>query len=392
MSGNAKSNLHAKSTGNQSSVFFLEETVIDPAGETATHYETAELSAEVDRSINLPEPRPVESSVPVSRPASTGVRISESGPAKERSETTPGRAVYGGVPSWLTSLVFHLSVVLILALVSVSDGGRKIMELVATAGEADEIEPFLAVDMALEPAEVEPLSERLAVPAAQKLLETSELDPILDNALLSAGFETEDQDSLFERISSAGLTEGEIPRRSADGGAKFFGVDGQGSNFIFIVDCSGSMADYGRWRQAVRELKKSIEHLKDDQRFLILLYNDGFVAMNDEVKLVKSTRRTQQKAFKWLSGNMPNSWTFCAQALAKALSLQPDAIFLLSDGEFNDRQDVFLVLDQMNSKTHSQEYRRQQIPIHTIALGSHQGRWTMKRIADENGGLFRLVE
>ena len=238
-----------------------------------------------------------------------------------------------------------------------------------------------------------PFSARAAANQAHlRLMETTDLAPVLDDALLSASLDSEDQNNLFERISSEGIAESDLPRRVAGGGAKFFGVDGQGSDFVFIVDCSGSMADYGRWRQAVRELKKSVGDLKTSQRFLILLYNDGFIAMNDDARLVKSTKREQKKAFNWLTANVPNSWTFCAQALEKALTLRPDAIFLLSDGEFNDRQDVFFVLDSMNSRSKVRQYNRQQIPVHTIALGSHQGRFTMKRIADENSGLFRLVE
>ncbi len=397
MAGNLKTSLNKKSAVHPPSVSIFDEVIVRPGGETSTNFETADLSRKVDRSEGPPQRQQVVASAgepvagqPVS--PSSGDLVSDSAPQDRNHPPAAWLPAYGGVPGWLTSLVFHLSVILILALVSVSDGGREIMQLVATSGESDEIEPYLAVDMAIEPAEVEPVTEQIAVPASAKLMETSELDPILDDAMLSAGFEAEEHDRLFERISSAGLAEGEIPRRSVEGGARFFGVDGQGSNFVFIVDCSGSMADYGRWRQAVRELKKSVEHLKSDQRFLILLYNDGFIAMNDEIKLVKSTRREQQKAFRWLGNNAPHSWTFCAQALAKAITLQPDAIFLLSDGEFNDRQDVFLVLDKMNSKARTRQYRRQQIPIHTIALGSHQGRWTMKKIADENSGLFRLVE
>ena len=207
---------------------------------------------------------------------------------------------------------------------------------------------------------------------------------------MHTAIESGTDNELFESVASTGgINEVELPKKDAGGGAEFFGVKGDGSDFVFIVDCSGSMADFGRWDQAVKELRASMESLSNQQRFLILLYNDGFVAMNGDARLVNSTAEARKKALRWLRRNRPISLTYCADALEKALNLNPDAIFLLSDGEFNDRSDVFFVLESMNSK---KKLTRQQVPVHTVALGSHMGRYTMKRIADENAGIFKLVD
>jgi hypothetical protein len=295
-----------------------------------------------------------------------------------------------GMPSWLTSLIFHLAVIMILAGVSISDGGRQVIALLAAANESVEIEHFVSFDMP-QPEPLETLVEEIEMPTP-KLMDNTEIPPLLDEALLDASLENNSNRNMFESISTEGISENDLPRRLDEVGTQFFGVEGKGSNFVFVIDCSGSMADYGRWNQAVRELKKSVLQLKKEQKFLVLLYNDGFIAMNDEAELVASTPIQQKKAFKWLAHNSPGSWTFCAAAMEKALSLNPDAVFLLSDGEFNDRQDVFTVLETMNSLQNLRRYEQRQIPIHTIALGSHQGSWTMKRIADENSGNFQLIE
>jgi len=257
----------------------------------------------------------------------------------------------------------------------------------APAVNLDEVDSF---EFVLDSVEIEAPPEELES-APSKIAEATDLAPLLDEALLDASLDNVSSSDLFDSLSLSGAKESELSNQES-GGAKFFGVEGEGADFVFIVDCSGSMSDYGRWNQAVRELKESIRAMKTDQKFLILLYNNGFIAMNDDAKLVESTQRQQNRAFRWLAGKIPNNWTFCAEALAKALSLKPDAIFLLSDGEFNDREEVFAVLEALNKKNKLKVYGRTQVPVHTIALGSHLGQFTMKRIADENSGNFKLVE
>ena len=298
---------------------------------------------------------------------------------------------YRGMPSWLSSLLIHLSLILILALLSVNNGGKQIVDLLAGTTDQVEIEPYDTFELALQPEEIQTVSEELESPES-KLTETSELAPVLDEALLSASLDAEMEQNLFEKISSTGLDSSDLPRNSDQGKAEFFGINGEGSDFVFIIDCSDSMNRYGRWNQAVAELKRSINDLKPQQRFLILLYNSGYTAMNNEIKLVKSTDRQRKKAVRWLSSNFPNSWTYCAEALGEALKLKPSAVFLLSDGEFNDRNEVFGVLDRFNSKRKLKKSGMQQIPVHTVALGSHMGRFTMERIAQENNGIFKLIE
>ncbi len=375
-----------------------------PHQETQTNFETADLSHHVDI-VHVEDRQQIADRLFQRGPTEIERPEIQLGPGNslvlvlEENRTVPAfvsgdggwQPRLRGVPSWLTSLIVHLSVILVLALVSISDGGRTVIAMLASADERVDIEPYTTFDMALDPVEIETLSEEMEVPSSQ-LMQPTDLAPVLENALLDASLSSESQDSFSESLATEGVPNSDLPRQENGGGAKFFGVGGNGRDFVFIVDCSGSMADYGRWHQAVRELKQSVNDLKEDQRFLILLYNDGFIAMNNDAKLVKSDSRSRKKAFKWLVNNRPDSWTFCAEALGKALSLKPDAVFLLSDGEFNDRQDVFFVLDTMNSKERLSPYEEQQIPVHTIALGSHFGRHTMKRIADENSGEFRLVD
>ena len=288
---------------------------------------------------------------------------------------------YRGMPSWLTSLIIHLTLILTLALLSVGNGGKTMIDLFASTSEAVEIEPLVEVEITLETEELDTTIDELVVD--DSILDQPEeflAMPEMTNVDFESSFE--DSQSALEPLTAV----------ASKGGAKFFGIDGEGSDFVYIVDGSGSMLDYGRWKRAVKELKKSINELKEDQRFTILVYHNGYYALNGEADLVYSNQEERDRAIRWLGRNRPQigNPTFCAESVAKGLSMNPDAIFLLSDGEFYDRENVLYVLGRFKDERRSSNLNP--IPVHTVALGSHVGRWTMKRIADENNGVFKLVE
>ena len=295
--------------------------------------------------------------------------------------------IYRSLPSWLSSLVFHLAIILTLALVSFSASKHGTIEL--SASSVDTNEPILSLNVLLEPEDQ--LSEQEMLESKiQELQEPESVVPAIDHLLTTTTLESVELGDPFESISTTGV-EDEASRLRDKGfkeGTDFFGITGNGSNFVFIIDCSGSMAEYGRWRRAVNELKKSIEGLTSQQKFLIILYNDGHISMNDPPTMIPATPKSKRDALQWLAGNRPEGWTYCGDAMLNALLQQPDSIFLLSDGEFNDRRHVFDVLEKNNPKNNKQ-YK--QIPVHTIALGSHQGKWTMKKIADDNNGIYTLI-
>lgn len=357
------------------------------ARDTATSFETGDWTSQLQRTPQTAF-TPQKTGHPLNGNSTANIEIQvENGPDPEE----PTHRVRKGLPSWLTSFLLHCTLVTSLALVSINGSGKRMIDLVAASEDAIHLTNPAEVEFELQTPEITSEAMELEV-LDEALTESEDLSEILDQTVMEASMDSDRE--LFESVASTGLTDSALPRRSAGGGggANFFGVDGRGSDFVFIVDCSGSMADFGRWKQAKKELKESINGLDQDQRFLILLYNDGFVAMNDELRLVPSTDQERRKAIRWLNRNRPDSWTFCAEALQQALALEPDAVFLLSDGEFNDRNDVFIVLDEMNDKSRLRRLNRQQIPVHTVALGSHMGRFTMKQIADENGGVFKLVD
>ena len=208
----------------------------------------------------------------------------------------------------------------------------------------------------------------------------------------------------YETISQSGIDERlDAGDSVSDGdGAQFFVVKGYGTRFVFIIDCSGSMEDYRRWKRAVHELKRSINGLLDAHQFVILLYNFEMTPMNNQpAKLVVASPANQRSAIKWLQKQKPMGATYVATALQQAFELSPDSIFLLSDGDFDDLPMVEMVLQHYNGRAELRgalngstlaERHHQPIPVNTISLGGASGTRTMRRIAEQNHGVFKLIE
>ena len=146
-----------------------------------------------------------------------------------------------------------------------------------------------------------------------------------------------------------------------------------------------------RWERAVYELERSIMDLGDDQNFCIVLYNRFTVIMGNEKRmaLVPPNEENLDRAFTWLRQQSPSGGTYPRQALSLALTEQPDAIFLLSDGEIQDNSEAFLKANNISMAKGIGENR--QIPVHTIALLSTFGQRSLKRISDGNEGTFTRV-
>jgi hypothetical protein len=176
------------------------------------------------------------------------------------------------------------------------------------------------------------------------------------------------------------------------GDANFFGLYAKGTRFVYIIDCSGSMQGM-RWKLAKQELIDSINQLPENMEFMVLLYNhDAWAMFNrrlNEVDLVTATDDNKRRFLRWLVKQHPNGWTRPKTALAVALERQPDAIFLLSDGELQD--DSYEYLNQANVLAERKDGSTGKIPVHTVALDLSFGAQLLEQIAGQNGGIFTHI-
>ena len=223
-------------------------------------------------------------------------------------------------------------------------------------------------------------------------------EPILEDLLVEAASDS----SMFEPVNlgMVGLDEGEGSEngrvkgkgKGKGTGVKFFGVESEGNKFVFVVDCSGSMADERRYQRAVYELTRSMDMLETHHRFLVILYNSETYPMlgmtEQNIRLLPATRKNKKRVEKWLEYQQPDALTMPMFAMKTSLSLMPSSIYFLSDGEFHDF--TIPMLDKLNVDDSSTG--KTKIPINTITLGSTGiGAPMMKYIADESGGRFRWV-
>ena len=72
-----------------------------------------------------------------------------------------------------------------------------------------------------------------------------------------------------------------------------------------------------------------------------------------------------------------------------ALKMSPDAVFLLSDGEFADPTRDFLLNENYDEADDGSRVPR--VPIHTVGFHSFAAEAVLKPIAMENGGAYRFV-
>ena len=274
------------------------------------------------------------------------------------------------------SLVFHLGLLLILALIAIVNVRQPALSIVMDSAPPGEELDLLADFGELPALEDMNLSESsLPNPEVTEPEINIELDLGVDSLLTSGG---------SEKLAAA-ILEG-VDGGTRGGGASFFGVSAGGSRFVFVVDSSTSMLPK-RWARARRELESSLNGLGPDQKYFVICF-DAYThtlftkdAVSDN--FVSASPRNNQRVKSWMRSVRNGPDTRPADAMRMALNMEPDAIFLLSDGELKDNTiDVLQVLNQhpLTGKPI--------VPIHTISLLSEYGQATLQRIASENGGTF----
>jgi Mg-chelatase subunit ChlD len=162
----------------------------------------------------------------------------------------------------------------------------------------------------------------------------------------------------------------------------FYGLGSDGQSLVYIVDCSDSMHENGKFRRATAELMRTLESLTTKQKFFVIFFNNGAFPMDADGP-VEATSENVEDLRRWLQHVVPGGGTDPMPALTYALALKPDAIFLLSDGEFDP-----LVIDDLRVQN---QVKDKPIPINTVSFYSREAVGIMKTIARQSGGKFRFV-
>lgn len=152
---------------------------------------------------------------------------------------------------------------------------------------------------------------------------------------------------------------------------------------VFVVDMSGSMNDGTRFERASKELVRCLNSMPPTQKFFVFFFNAITYPMLDmqSPQLTPATADNRAKVIKWIKKLQPDNDTAPEDALERALKLQPEVIYFLTDGEIPPTTP-----DTVKKLNHAHK-----TVIHTIAIGSQEGAEMLRAIAKDNGGKYKFV-
>ena len=184
---------------------------------------------------------------------------------------------------------------------------------------------------------------------------------------------------------------------------EFFGAKAFGTRFVFVLDISTTMnsREGDRFRRAHDELLRSVSQLSAEQSYFVYLFNwETQPLFADRSRtFVTADSGHLDRLRNWLSGIRLGGGTDPRRALADAHSMRPDAIFLLSDGHFNQppapiagegwsqESGIQAGVDVLSGLTHS----GWNVPVHTIVYENPFTFRVMQQIADSTEGTCRYV-
>jgi hypothetical protein len=181
-------------------------------------------------------------------------------------------------------------------------------------------------------------------------------------------------------------------------GASFWGLPIVSRRVVFVLDTSGSMlakfnmaSKYGategtRLSAAKAQLIAALRMLPDGTLFNIITFDTRGDRWKDEMVVLGDATRVESR--KWVEGLRTRGATNVFDALDKAFALKDvDTIYLLSDGQpvGGKIDDPLLLRDEIKAWNSTRR-----IPIHAISLGGDVA--LLRRLAEDSGGVFRLVK
>ncbi len=312
------------------------------------------------------------------------------------------------LPAWLLSCLLHATVMIVLALL-VRDTARGTapeldrsagIVLTQTAGQrtrffSEEDQETAAEQPASSATDATEAtastSAAAALPSASQL--PIDLAGVLPDSGSTAGIGA--GTDLSAALPSAGqLATGPAPSRSLGKGNKtyLFGLEGEGSLFVYVFDRSDSMNGYeGRPLAAAKaELINSIAMLEATQQFQVIFYNHEVTVFNPNpgqtARLMFADDTTKDLADNFIRALPAAGSTEHMAALLRALLLAPDVIFFLTDAA-----DPQLTAQQLERIRRTNKGT----VIHTIEFGPGPfpgGDNFLMRLARQNDGRHTYVD
>ena len=292
------------------------------------------------------------------------------------------------------SLVLHAGIVLGLSAIIISAVKKpQILSIVSAAVEADSVLTEAPMEMTSE-------LETTATDATPSTPNLNMSDMVTDVALPSLRVDVGTAPFQESSASSSVLGAASEMAHAMLGsnllaGAEFFGAKATGNTFVYVVDSSPSMRRDGAFEKAKNEMMRSLTSMKPKQRYFISFFGKEIDPMTSKSGTVEkfpvyAKPENISQTIDWMrqvqvqkDGWPPN------EALAQAIAMQPDGIFLLFDGD--TKVDVAKFLRRENRTDDILSAGAPKVAIHVIHFFQDEFQKQMKQVAEENGGTYRFV-
>lgn len=329
---------------------------------------------------------------PAGRPARVAVQADGVSTAQGSAKDRPA---WRASPPWVTSVVAHLLTLLVLGLITIATLQEEEPWLAASMGDSYEVAvtelseiEIAPPDLAVDAESAAPLEAALSDLTARSPLGVASEPASLPQSAIG--------DYAFTEVplGTAGLLDasatGESPGGSGNGDeagpptSSFFGAEARANRIVYIVDNSNSM-DEGRFETALMELAQSVGGLSPQQSFYVIFYSDTAYRLfhpQSEDALVPATHENKLRLREWLSSVEMCVGGRLVDAVRIASELDPQVVYLLSDGVISEFPVSYLT-----------EGREWSFTVHTIGMTvpDQRAAQNLMAIAAANGGAFRPV-
>lgn len=196
---------------------------------------------------------------------------------------------------------------------------------------------------------------------------------------------------------SGGLGGGAGAAGRSIGTAGMWGLKIQANKIVYVVDFSGSILIVDK--DITRELKAKIGQLKSSQQFdTILFYSSAqtekAIADCFGGGLQQATEDVKKKFIGWINGKTPRGGSDPMPAIRRALAMKPEAIFLLSDGLFQDPdvEQEIKSINKANTRIYCFLFDEDALEDRSgLPPRETEGARRLRRIAEQNRGEMRVI-
>ncbi|MEC9035745.1 MAG: VWA domain-containing protein [Verrucomicrobiota bacterium] len=302
----------------------------------------------------------------------------------------------GKLVSVITTTIVHLVIVLVLWCIIVALGPDEVPQIVAIAETKDDTYQIEKQDFARsvkrkpQPPKSASRVQTITSVATSPVSVPSIEDPVIDPLGIGTDF-------------GRGFGQGKGNGDGGGGTSSFFGGTAKGNRVVFVVDFSGSMIKEGggvRLQMLKKELISSISKLPKGMSFQVIYYSTApwlggeslYTAPSrfpdkpeDRIPWSEATKEGIARAVNHIKAAKPEGATLWKEPLELAFAMRPvpAVVWLLSDGEAQDAEEVVEKIKAINSS---------RIPINTIGLEVPGAAFSyLVDIARQTGGKASIV-